>query len=159
MKKGMKAEVFAETLLESNDNRDRYTVGRHLGEGSFGEVRHAIDTITGADVAIKYVRLMSKTSKSLPKAVFREIEALKQLADSDNIISVLDLFGTESCVCIVMEYMISDVGYVISHTPFPLHRGHLKAYYRMMLAAVKHCHDRNIIHRDIKPSSKPARHR
>ena len=56
---------------------DRYMSLEVLGEGTFGTVRKGIDRRSGKIVAIKYIRVMSKNG-SLPKAIFREMQSLKQ---------------------------------------------------------------------------------
>lgn len=143
-------EVFEEDIGVAKV--DRYRLLESLGEGSFGQVRRAVDTIHGRIVAVKQVRLMSK-GRYLPKAVFREIEALRQLSDGDNIVKVLDVYGSESCVCIVMEFVESSLIDVIEKSKSSICRSHLKRYFQMMLSALYHCHSQSIIHRDVKPSS------
>lgn len=131
---------------------DRYRLLESLGEGSFGQVRRAVDTFSGDFVAVKQVRLMSK-GRYLPKAVFREIESLRQLSDGQNIVKIIDVYGAETSVCIVMEFVESSLSDIIEKTTCPISRSHLKCYYQMMLSALHHCHSRSIIHRDIKPSN------
>ena len=64
----------------STDRSSRYDIQERIGEGAFGEVRLGIDTQVGVKVAMKYVRLGGKGGEvSIPRAVFREMEALKQV--------------------------------------------------------------------------------
>ena len=144
-------EILEETVGISK--RDRYQLLESLGEGSFGQVRRAKDTFTGQVVAIKQVRLMSK-GRYLPKAVFREIESLRQLSEGQNIMKIIDVYGSETSVCIVMEYVAFSLADVIEKSTTPLPRSHLKLYFHMMFNAILYCHSNSIIHRDIKPSSK-----
>ncbi len=133
---------------------ERYLIFERLGEGAFGEVRKGKDRRTGEIVAVKYIRLSAKKN-GLPKAIFREIESMKQLSQCSYIIQLRNIFGDETNVCAVMEYMESDLQKIMSeNSPNRIPRGHVKGYIRMMLLALKYCHDNHIIHRDIKPSSK-----
>lgn len=141
--------------LYSVETNDRYEVVSKLGEGTFGEVRKARDRHTGEFVAVKRVRLLAKRGQNtLPKAVFREIQALKQLSDDPNIISLLDVYGDDTSVCLVTPLMDHDISEVINYSEPFLPVSELKCYFLMMLRAVAHCHVHGIIHRDIKPSSK-----
>lgn len=144
-------EILEETV--GINKRDRYQLLESLGEGSFGQVRRAKDTFTGEVVAIKQVRLMSK-GRYLPKAVFREIESLRQLSEGQNIMKIIDVYGSETSVCIVMEYVEFSLADVIEKSSTTLPRSHLKLYFHMMFNAILYCHANSIIHRDIKPSSK-----
>lgn len=131
---------------------DRYRLLERLGEGSFGQVRRAVDTFNSNIVAVKQVRLMSK-GRYLPKAVFREIESLRQLSDGENIIKIIDVYGAETSVCIVMEFAEYSLCDIIEKSQTSLPRPQLKRYFYMMFNALYHCHSHSIVHRDIKPSS------
>lgn len=150
MQSSIPVEIYDEAFSASK--LQRYRTLERLGEGTFGEVRKAVDTRSGRLVAVKFVRLLSRKG-GIPKAVFREMESLKQLSQCEHIVHLFDVCADESNVCLVMEYIESDLAEVISSTKHRLHRSHLKAYYEMILRSLQHCHSRNIIHRDIKPAS------
>lgn len=140
----------------ADEKRSRYVAICKLGEGTFGEVKKAKDTLTGQLVAVKHIRLMSKRgANGLPKAVFRECEALRQLSDAVHIVRLLDVYGDDTSVCLVMEHLDHDLAEVILTSAPYLPVYELKAYFWMMIKAVSYCHAHHIIHRDIKPSSKP----
>lgn len=123
-------------------------------KGTFGEVKKAIDKLSGSVVAIKYVRNMSKKC-GITKSLFREMQTLKSL-DSLYIIKLYDVFINESNLCLVMEYVVSDLGEIISSLVGKeyLSRIEIKTIFQMLFEAISYCHSKNIIHRDIKPSSK-----
>lgn len=131
----------------------RYTTQERLGEGTFGEVRKAVDSVSGKPVAIKYVRILSRKA-GIPKAVFREMESLKQLSHCEYIMRLFDVFTDESNLCLVMEYVESDLSEVILQSKQHLPRANLKCLFKMIFEGLSYCHSRNIIHRDIKPASK-----
>jgi len=138
------------SVNETIDN-NRYIQIKRVGQGAYGDVHLAIDRNLGVKVAIKEIKLMNKTIIS--KAIFREIESLKQLSDNDNIIKLLGVYPQDNMVCLVFEYMPSDLSEIISsnHSNY-LPIGRIKFYCQSMLSAVSYCHSNNIIHRDIKPS-------
>lgn len=132
---------------------ERYVALGRLGQGSFGEVRMGSDTFTGKSVALKYVRILSQERGGIPRAVFRELESLKQLKNSDYIAQLLDYFPDESNLCLVMEYLPTDLQEVIQKATCPLPASQVKAFAHMLLSALSYCHSNRIIHRDIKPAS------
>mmetsp|Transcript_29281 Transcript_29281/g.64976 ORF Transcript_29281/g.64976 Transcript_29281/m.64976 type:complete len:220 (-) Transcript_29281:632-1291(-) len=136
----------------SGDKGARYRSLERLGEGTFGEVRRAVDTLSGKHVAIKYVRILSKKS-GLPKAIFRELESLKQLSESPYVIKLFDVYTNESNLCLVTEYVESDLAEVIEQSSSLLSRPNLKALFRMILQGIDYCHSKGIMHRDIKPAN------
>lgn len=130
----------------------RYHLLERLGEGTFGEVRKAVDSLSGTTVAVKRVRILSRRA-GIPKAVFREMEALRQLSAGEHILKLHDVYADEANLCLVLDYIESDLSEVISSSKQSLPQSHLKSYFRMILQAVQYCHARNVIHRDIKPAS------
>jgi serine/threonine protein kinase len=141
------------------DAAKRYRPKQRLGEGAFGEVRLGVDSVTGSHVALKYVRIGGKGrgsgdgAVSLPRAVFRELEALRQLNEGPHVVKLLDVFPDETNLCLVLEYLPSDLGEVIHQAAEHLPSSHIKAYAQMLLSALAYCHSHRIIHRDIKPSN------
>lgn len=130
----------------------RYVIQERLGEGTFGEVRKAVDSRSGAEVAIKSVRILSRKS-GIPKAVFREMQALKQLSNCEFILKLFDVYPDESNLCLVTEYVASDLSEVINQAKDYLSRANLKCFFRMIFEGIGFCHSKGIIHRDIKPAS------
>lgn len=140
----------------------RYSVIKKLGGGSFGSCKLAVDTQIGKTVAIKYIKVMSKKG-DLPKAIFRECESLHQLSSglnrSEFVVELLDIYAEENCICLVLEYMPSDLSVVINQADGYFHTSIIKSYAQMILSALSYCHSKSIIHRDVKPSNLLITHR
>ena len=131
----------------------RYKAQGRLGAGTFGEVRIGIDTFTGTSVAMKFVRILSMEQGGIPRAVFRELECLRQLGSCDLVTQLLSYFPEENNLCLVLEYLPSDLYEVIQRAKCPLPTQQVKAFSHMLLSALSYCHSRRVIHRDIKPAS------
>ena len=125
-----------------------------LGEGAFGDVRCGVDSHTGKIVALKHVRVMNRDSPGgVPKAVFREMEALRHLDNHSRVVKLLDVYPEETNLCLVLEYLPSDLSEVISHAKEYLAMSKVKAFAWMLMDALSYIHSHHIIHRDIKPSN------
>lgn len=130
----------------------KYSVLDVLGEGAFGDVRMGINNHTGDTVAMKFVRIVSR-QRIIPNAVFREIESLRQLGDCRNIVRLHDVFAHETSVCLVMEYVESDLAEVITAARRPIPMAFCKRYVHSLLESLAYCHAHSIVHRDVKPTN------
>jgi len=142
-----------EFMNESSiDNSKRYKFISRLGQGAFGEVHLCVDTLNDKYVAIKNVRIVSR-DVGIPVAVFREMESLRQLSSSGLVTELLDVYPDEKNLCLVLEYLPSDLSEIIIQSKEYLSRPQIKSISLMLLEAISFCHQNNIIHRDIKPAN------
>ena len=106
---------------------DGYKELKTLGKGSFGEVRLAESLSTGEKVALKFVRILSgREGGGVPKAVFREIESLRQLQDKHRIVNLIEAFPHDSELVLVLEYLPSDLSKLLTSATESLPRSHIK---------------------------------
>ncbi|CAF3618733.1 unnamed protein product, partial [Rotaria sp. Silwood2] len=85
--------------------------------------------------------------------IIREIKALQEIEDHENIVKLLDVFPHGMGYIFVFEYMLSDLSEVIRNVNQPLTTSHIKSYMRMLLNGVSFCHENRIMHRDLKPAN------
>ena len=135
----------------SVDVAKKYVRLHRIGEGAFGEVRLGKCRQSGQNVALKALQLPANTT-CLPKAVFREMESLKQLS-CDNIINLLDTYPEGTNLVLVLEYAHADLGSIILHSKEYFDSLFIEQITYMILNGLKHCHGVGILHRDIKPSN------
>ena len=132
---------------------DKYECRDIIGEGAFGNVRLGLNRCTGEKVAMKFVKIIAR-ERIIPKAVFRELEALRQLSDSNsNIVKLLDAFTHETNICLVMEYFDSDLSELIGNAKSHIPMSHIKTYALMILEALAYMHSKRMVHRDLKPAN------
>ncbi len=130
---------------------DRYVVHGRIGEGAFGDVKLGRCRRTGRFVAMKYLRI-PVNAEGIPKAIFREIESLRQL-NSPYVISLVDMFPQETNIVLVLEHAVTDLGALISKAKDHFDKCFIKKVCHMLLLGLNSCHSAGIIHRDIKPSN------
>jgi len=131
-----------------------------IGNGAYGTVYKARDTITDTIVAIKKVKL-ALTEDGVPMSVLREISLLKQLgkADHPNIVRLLDIChgqrqDREMVLYLVFEHMDQDLNLYIQRCPSPgLGSERIKDLMWQILSGVDFLHSHRIVHRDLKPQN------
>ena len=125
-----------------------YKYGRLLGKGAFGKVNIALHIASGKLVAIKSFNKKKLISKHSKQKIKVEIEALSKIR-SPFTTKIYDTFQTDTHILIVMEYIAADL------LSFMRKRGKLtekfcKIIFKQLIKGIKHIHDKNIVHRDIK---------
>jgi cyclin-dependent kinase 7 len=145
------AEAAASAVPLNCEGMKRYVKGATLGEGTFGVVTKAEDTVTRKPVAIKKIRL-GKYKEGVNFTAIREIKLLQELTHP-HIIELVDVFPHKRNLNLVFECCESDLEAVIKDKFLPLGIPEIKAYMAMTLAAVAYCHGAWVLHRDLKPNN------
>ena len=144
-------------IRDDTDNVE-WKVQNTLGEGAYGKVKLAIDQKTGNKVALKLIKLRKmhgKSSKTWSKFIDAEITPISMI-DHPNIINIIGYnlnARNKHQVEIVLEYApFGDL--------FNLLQGcdHLDEYsasicFRQIVSGIKACHEKGIVHRDLKLSN------
>ena len=138
-------------MTESNDKLDRYIKEEKLGEGTYGVVYKCKDKQTSNYVALKKVRLENE-DEGIPSTSIREISILKQM-HHPNIVNLIDLIHGEKRLFLVFEYLNYDLKKFLDLNGAPLKPELVKSYLYQLLLAIKYCHSRRILHRDLKPQN------
>lgn len=129
---------------------EKYTVIRKIGEGAFGEAILARAKPAGKQVVIKKIN-MNKMSLKEKQSSRKEVTVLSQLKHS-NIVSFVDSFEALGYLYIVMDFCDGgDLHQMIlaqKNIHFPEEK--ILDWFVQICLAMKHIHDRKILHRDIK---------
>jgi serine/threonine protein kinase len=136
------------TDIETKGDLSQYTLGKVLGQGSYGVVRLATHVPTGNPVAIKICNL-SKASKKTRDNLLREVGIMKRL-DHPNILKLKDVILTSLRLCLVVEYVEGGelFDYIVAHQRIEESRA--KKMFQQICQGVHYCHSREIVHRDLK---------
>lgn len=124
-----------------------------IGQGTYSNVYKARDTITGKIVALKKVRFDNLEPESV-KFMAREILILRRL-DHPNVVKLEGLVTSRmSCsLYLVFEYMEHDLAGLAASPTIKFTEPQVKCYMHQLLSGLEHCHNRLVLHRDIKGSN------
>ncbi|CAF1487742.1 unnamed protein product [Adineta ricciae] len=136
----------------------RYNLLSVRGEGTFAVVYYGRDTLTNDEVAIKKIKIGSRqeAADGINLTALREIKFLQEVKHP-NVIELLDSFGEYGSnspnICLVFEYMSTDLEEIITNRSILLTTTHVKAYMIMLLLGLEYLHNNWILHRDLKPNN------
>ncbi|KAK6117328.1 hypothetical protein DH2020_048919 [Rehmannia glutinosa] len=121
--------------------------------GTYSNVYKARDTITGKIVALKKVRFDNLEPESV-RFMAREILILRRL-DHPNVVKLQGLATSRmSCsLYLVFDYMVHDLAGLASSPGIKFTETQVKCYMHQLLSGLEHCHNRHVLHRDIKGSN------
>lgn len=100
------------------------------------------------EVAIKIIDKTALNPSSLKK-LFREVTIMKML-DHPNIVKLYEVIDTQRTLYLVMEYASGGevFDYLVAHGR--MREKEARAKFRQIVSAVQYCHQKQIIHRDLK---------
>ncbi|XP_045169551.1 MAP/microtubule affinity-regulating kinase 3-like isoform X7 [Mercenaria mercenaria] len=126
----------------------KYRLIKTIGKGNFAKVKLAKHVPTGREVAIKIIDKTQLNPSSLQK-LFREVRIMKML-DHPNIVKLFEVIETEKTLYLVMEYASGGevFDYLVAHGR--MKEKEARAKFRQIISSVQYCHQKNIVHRDLK---------
>ncbi|KAK4799532.1 hypothetical protein SAY86_024897 [Trapa natans] len=124
-----------------------------IGQGTYSNVYKAKDLMTGKIVALKKVRFDNMEPESV-RFMAREIHILRHL-DHPNVVKLQGLVTSRmSCsLYLVFEYMAHDLAGLGATPEIKFTEPQVKCYMHQLLSGLEHCHNRRVLHRDIKGSN------
>lgn len=133
----------------------RYRTVRLLGQGTFGKVVEAFDTVNKVKVAIKIIRAIPKY-RDASKIEVRVLQKLKERdpLNRNKCIHLLQWFDHRNHICLVSELLgmcVYDFLKENDFAPFPRH--HIQDFARQLFGSVAFLHDLKLIHTDLKPEN------
>ncbi|XP_076872965.1 MAP/microtubule affinity-regulating kinase 3 isoform X6 [Brachyhypopomus gauderio] len=125
-----------------------YRLLKTIGKGNFAKVKLARHIPTGREVAIKIIDKTQLNPTSLQK-LFREVRIMKIL-NHPNIVKLFEVIETEKTLYLVMEYASGGevFDYLVAHGR--MKEKEARAKFRQIVSAVQYCHQKHIVHRDLK---------
>lgn len=132
-------------------DKDYEVLGR-LGEGSFGKVYKAQDKRTGESVAVKQIKLGSRSWDEACRST--ELQALRALRHPF-IVRLRELIRSQrdGGLYYVFEFVDSDLCRLVKLHPNGLEELAAAELARQLFAGLAHMHNHNFFHRDLKPEN------
>ncbi|XP_031782709.1 serine/threonine-protein kinase MARK2 isoform X11 [Nasonia vitripennis] len=142
------ARLSSRSRTNEEPHIGKYKLLKTIGKGNFAKVKLAKHVPTGKEVAIKIIDKTQLNPGSLQK-LFREVRIMKML-DHPNIVKLFQVIETEKTLYLVMEYASGGevFDYLVLHGR--MKEKEARAKFRQIVSAVQYCHQKKIIHRDLK---------
>ncbi|PXF44943.1 Mitogen-activated protein kinase 14 [Gracilariopsis chorda] len=149
-------ESILRNFFAGSAQSSRYIVDKVVGEGAYGVVVAAYDSVKRERVAVKRIKSVLDSS-GMATRILRELKFLRFLHTHDNIISVKDVLipghrDSFNDVFVVFELMPTDLGRLL-RSKTKLNAEHVKCFMFQLLRAVNFLHSARVFHRDLNPSN------
>ncbi|KHN88655.1 Cyclin-dependent kinase 14 [Toxocara canis] len=132
------------------DINELYKRIEKLGEGSYAVVYKSESRIDGTIVALKEIKL--HTQEGLPFTAIREASLLRALRHA-NIVTLHDIVYEHNSLIFVFEYMKMDLSKYLEGYRNGLDPMRVKLLLFQLLRGLAFCHEKKILHRDLKPQN------
>ncbi|SCU77854.1 LAFA_0A03686g1_1 [Lachancea sp. 'fantastica'] len=125
---------------------------QQVGEGTYGKVYKAKNTVTGQLVALKRLRLEGER-EGFPITSIREIKLLQSF-DHQNISTLSEIMvESQKTVYMIFEYADNDLSGLLMNEQIKFSVANCKHIFKSLLEGIHYLHENSILHRDIKGSN------
>jgi cyclin-dependent kinase 17 len=121
-----------------------------LGEGTYATVYLGESLLTGKLVALKEIRL--EHEEGAPCTAIREVSLLRNLKHA-NVVTLHDIIYTDRILTLVFEYVEHDLRDYMEEVDTTIHLNNVKLFLVQLLRGLSYCHQRRVLHRDLKPQN------
>ncbi|KAL7063683.1 hypothetical protein AAHC03_01956 [Spirometra sp. Aus1] len=121
-----------------------------LGQGTYATVYKGRSLLTENLVALKEIRL--EHEEGAPCTAIREVSLLRDLRHA-NIVTLHDIIHTEKSLTLVFEYLQRDLKQYLHDCQGFMHPDNVRLFLYQLLRGLAFCHQRRILHRDLKPQN------
>lgn len=125
-----------------------FHIDRPAGASSFSRVYLATEANTGRQVALKLILKLNQDKITINRQLFKET-----ILDSPHLVKIYDIFEDIHMIMISMEYIQGGdlFDWICSHGT--ISESGVAMIVHHLLLGVKALHDKNIVHRNIKPEN------
>ncbi|CAH8362627.1 unnamed protein product [Eruca vesicaria subsp. sativa] len=127
----------------------KYELGRTLGEGNFGKVKFAKDTVSGQPVAVKIIDKSRIAHLNFSLQIKREIRTLKMLKHP-NIVRLHEVLASKTKIYMVMECVMGGELFDRIVSKGKLSETEGRKMFQQLIDGISYCHSKGVFHRDLK---------
>ena len=129
---------------------DLYDILEEIGTGAFGVVHRCRERKSGQIFAAKFIPVSQPIEKEL---IRKEIDIMNQL-HHPKLINLHDAFEDDDEMVLIYEFLSGgELFERITAEGYTMSEAEVINYMRQICEAVKHMHEKNIIHLDVKPEN------
>ncbi|XP_013785867.1 twitchin-like, partial [Limulus polyphemus] len=136
--------------IKTSSVYDFYDILEEIGVGAFGVVHRCRERKTGNIFAAKFIPVSQPAEKAVIK---KEIDIMNQL-HHPKLIKLHDAFEDDDEMVLIYEFMAGDELFEkVTADDYKMSEAEVINYMRQICEGVKHMHEKNILHLDIKPEN------
>jgi len=132
---------------------DDFEVVKQISGGAYARVLLARRRGTDDLYALKAMRKRDVVRKNMVEHVHKERDALARSEDNPHVVTFHHSFTSRSCLFLVFEYAPGGDLYSLLKNMGCLDEGVARTYAAELTLALEYCHERGIVHRDVKPEN------
>lgn len=138
---------------KTSNLRDRYRIGRKLGQGQFGTTYLCVDNLDGTELACKSIPKRKLFCREDYDDVWREIQIMHHLSEHPNVVRIRGTYEDPLFVHLVME--LCGGGELFDRIVQKGHYSERRAaqIIKTVVGVVEACHSLGVMHRDLKPEN------
>ncbi|KAM5260042.1 serine/threonine-protein kinase MARK2-like isoform 1-T1 [Hipposideros larvatus] len=130
---------------------DHYVLLNTIGAGSQAKVKRGEHLPTGTQVAVKVIQRPSVIIGG-HRPILTEARCMARLRHP-NVVQLFEIINTQGHLFITMEYIGGGNLLDYIHTHGRMMEGEARDAFRQLVSAVEYCHEKGVIHLDIKPKN------
>uniref|UniRef100_A0A670YTC8 Microtubule affinity regulating kinase 2 n=1 Tax=Pseudonaja textilis TaxID=8673 RepID=A0A670YTC8_PSETE len=136
------------TSADEQPHIGNYRLLKTIGKGNFAKVKLARHVLTGKEVRASPGGKPERSDRP-NLLLFREVRIMKVL-NHPNIVKLFEVIETDKTLYLVMEYASGGevFDYLVAHGR--MKEKEARAKFRQIVSAVQYCHQKFIVHRDLK---------
>src|SRR5213080_1360139 len=131
----------------------RYRVVGHIANGGMASVWAAEDELLGRLVAVKVLAPGFAADAAATRRFKREARAAARVSDHPHVVTIYDVGEYDEHAFIVMEHLAGGTVAERLRRPTPVPRAAAMRWLEGAASALDYAHDRDIVHRDVKPGN------
>ncbi|XP_071033835.1 serine/threonine-protein kinase Nek8 isoform X3 [Parasteatoda tepidariorum] len=145
-------ELLNSSLPTHMQNLSGYEKIRTVGKGAFGTAVLYRKKYDDSLVIVKEINMHDLTASERQLAI-NEVSVLSML-NHENIVSYYDSFEEDGLLMIEMEYADGgNLAQYLAQMKTSLDEKDILLFFKQIVSAIKHMHDHNILHRDLKTAN------